>query len=790
MGMRSQVAEDLRPAVASGEVRLLLVEHSDADVELALYELREAGFRTEHTVVRNHEEFVAAYRDKKFDAVLSDSQLPGWNGLDVLREIRESGDDVPFLMLSGTLGEEAAVECIKQGVSDYVLKDHMARLPVALQRALEERVLREESRRAQQALARSEERARQQLAELELLYRMAPVCIAVLDRDLRYVRVNEALAANHRREPADFVGRTLQDVIPEAAGEAEQLYRRVFESGEPIVNLEARVKRTFEPFEERDYLASFYPLKTEEGRIDAACLMMVDITERKHAEEELRKAEARNRDLVTHSVYGICRARMDGSFLDGNPALTAMLGLAPPQPLMDLNLGRDVFRFPEQFVKLMASCRGASPVVGTEAEWRRRDGGIVAVRLHARRLALPGEPDCVELIAEDVTELRGMERQLRQAQKFEAIGQLAGGIAHDFNNVVGAILGWAELGYDQNRSNPKAAERFTRIREQADRAAGLTRELLAFARRQVLQPRPVDLNAVTSGLMSFLDRVIGKDVELKVVTSPLDQVKADPTQVEQVLMNLCLNARDAMPSGGRLVIETEMVELDDSYCRFYPYVTPGRYAVLSVSDTGIGMDAETRERIFEPFFTTKEKGKGTGMGLATVYGIVKQHGGFIHVYSEPGQGSLFRIYLPGIEGVAAESPRGKAPAPSRLEIRGTETILIAEDHESIREMARQTLLSLGYKVLSAADGEEALELCAQEAPALAVLDVVMPRLGGPATATKLLERFSGLHIVFTSGYSQDSQALAGADPNARYLQKPYSPTALGRMIRDVLDARP
>ena len=227
-------------------------------------------------------------------------------------------------------------------------------------------------------------------------------------------------------------------------------------------------------------------------------------------------------------------------------------------------------------------------------------------------------------------------------------------MAHDFNNVVGAILGWAELGLDENQGRTKASERFSRIKEQAERAAALTRELLAFSRRQVLQRQAIDLNTVTSGLISFLDKVISKNIELKLVTAPLEAVKADPTQIEQVLMNLCLNARDAMPTGGRMVVETEMVELDEPFARFYPGVTMGRYVVLSVSDTGMGMDAETRERIFEPFFTTKEKGKGTGMGLATVYGIVKQHGGFIHVYSEPGHGSLYRVYLPVLEGGVAE----------------------------------------------------------------------------------------------------------------------------------------
>jgi two-component system, cell cycle sensor histidine kinase and response regulator CckA len=398
-------------------------------------------------------------------------------------------------------------------------------------------------------------------------------------------------------------------------------------------------------------------------------------------------------------------------------------------------------------------------------------------------------PHELEVIAEDVTEFRALERQLHQAQKFDAIGQLAGGIAHDFNNVVGAILGWAELGFDQNRSQPQIAERFRRIREQAERAAALTRELLAFARRQVFQPRAVDLNEVSSGLVSFLDKVIGKHIEFKFLNTRLDPVKADPTQIEQVLMNLCLNARDAMREGGRMVIETEMVELDEAYCRFYPYVTPGRYAVLSVSDTGTGMDAATRERIFEPFFTTKERGKGTGMGLAIVYGVVKQHGGFIHVYSEPGHGSLFRVYLPTIQCAVVEGKPGTTPTSALAEMRGSETLLLAEDHESIREMARQALLGLGYRVLAASDGEEALRLCEHETPSLAILDVIMPKLTGTATAAKLAANFPGLPVLFTSGYSTDADNMPLSESNARYLQKPYSPTTLGRLVREMLNER-
>jgi two-component system cell cycle sensor histidine kinase/response regulator CckA len=506
--------------------------------------------------------------------------------------------------------------------------------------------------------------------------------------------------------------------------------------------------------------------------------------ENSRSQEALRISEERNRDLVENSAYGIFRVSADGSFLDGNPTLLRITGCSSVGDLLALNLAQDIFRFPEQYAQLTSSCRESGRVHGAEAEWRRRDGGLVTVRMNVRQLTVAGQPACLEIIAEDVTELRAVERQLRQAQKFEAVGQLAGGIAHDFNNVMGAILGWAELGFEQNRENPQVAERFTRIREQAERAAALTRELLAFARRQVLQPRAVDLNTVAGGLVSFLDKVIGKDIEFKFLNAKLDSVKADPAQIEQVLMNLCLNARDAMPQGGRLVIETEMVELDDSYCRFYPYVQTGRYAVVSVSDTGMGMDTETRERIFEPFFTTKERSKGTGMGLATAYGIVKQHGGFIHVYSEPGHGSLFRVYLPVLEGTQAE----KAPAPSLAELRGTETILIAEDHESIREMSRQALLGMGYRVLSACDGQEALELCSHETPTLAILDVIMPKLGGPATAASLLKMFPGLPVVFTSGYSADaSELLPDGAVQARHLQKPYSPTILGRLVREILD---
>jgi PAS domain S-box-containing protein len=632
---------------------------------------------------------------------------------------------------------------------------------------------------------------RRHFAEYDALYRKSPNGIAILDDALRYVRMNEAFARFFAESPEALAGRSVIETLDGLPPDFAERVRQLKERDEPLGNLSVTVRSP--AGEQRQFVAHLYslegPLKRSpdepEQTTAAVGLIMVDVTQQRRATEALRNSEARYRDVVDHSVYGICSVDGGGKANGPNPAMLRILGCSTEEEFASIDFTRDVFRFSDQQAQLFATCREQGWLQNAVTEWRRRDGGIVAIRLHLRRVDESGEGKGVAIVAEDITEVRALERQLQQAQKFEAIGQLAGGIAHDFNNVIGAIIGWAEIGAEQNRENAKAADRFLKIREQAERAASLTRELLAFARRQVLQPRAIDLNAVVRGLASFLDRVIGKDISVEVAAAPLDAVKADPTQVEQVVMNLCLNARDAMPDGGRLLVETGMVEVDESYTRYYPGVSAGRYAVLSVSDTGMGMDAETLERIFEPFFTTKDKGKGTGLGLATVYGIVKQHEGFLHVYSEPGQGSLFRIYFPAMPGGIAE--RTVSALPSVGQLRGTETILIAEDHESIREMARQTLAGLGYRVLSAADGEEALQLSEQHVPEVAVLDVIMPRLGGAATAQKLLQRFPAIKIVFTSGYSRDRDERTANLAESAYLQKPYSPTSLGRLVREMLD---
>ncbi len=386
-------------------------------------------------------------------------------------------------------------------------------------------------------------------------------------------------------------------------------------------------------------------------------------------------------------------------------------------------------------------------------------------------------------------ERKRLEQHVHQLQRFEAIGRLAGGVAHDFNNIVGAILGWAELGCDEAQPQTRLHDRFQKIREQSLRAGKLTSQLLAFGRKQLLQTRKVNLNVLVQEEMSLLRRVIGENIEIQVkAEAELRVTMADPTQVEQVIMNLCLNARDAMGGGGQLLIETKNVEIGDEYCSRHAYGKPGSYVLLSVSDTGIGMDAATVEHIFEPFFTTKELGKGTGLGLATVYGIVKQHDGFIYVYSEVGKGTTFRVYLKAHAGDHEQRETTHQERP----MRGSETILLAEDHDGLRDTAQEMLQRLGYRILVACDGRKAVELFKLNVDQidLVVMDVVMPSLNGPEAYAEMSVLRPGVQVIFTTGYTPEAASLLSLiEKGAAILQKPYSLASLSQMIRGALEPK-
>lgn len=383
-------------------------------------------------------------------------------------------------------------------------------------------------------------------------------------------------------------------------------------------------------------------------------------------------------------------------------------------------------------------------------------------------------------------ERKRLDRRVAQLQKFEAIGRLVGGISHDFNNMIGAILGWAEMGREETRPGDRSHDRFHKICEQALRAGKLTSQLLAFAGGQVLKPQKIDLNKIVQEEMNLLGKIIGEDVHVRVLLAPEWSVTAaDPTQIEQVLMNLCLNARDAMSGIGDLVIETQNVELDSKFCREHGFDRPGNYVLLSVTDAGIGIDNTAIRHVFEPFFTTKEPGKGTGLGLATVHGIVKQHDGYIFAESNKGSGTCFRVYLPDKAGEAvSETACFNAPP------RGTETILLAEDHEGLRNTAQEMLQKLGYQVIVAVDGRESLALfqANREQIDLVVMDVVMPGLSGPEAYLKMCEQQPDARVIFTAGYAPKAKELAFVmEKGASILTKPYSLISLSQMIRGTLE---
>jgi two-component system cell cycle sensor histidine kinase/response regulator CckA len=423
-----------------------------------------------------------------------------------------------------------------------------------------------------------------------------------------------------------------------------------------------------------------------------------------------------------------------------------------------------------------------------KTSWKhvRKDGKVIDAEVIAHRLEYAGRPVYL-VVAQDVGERQLLEDQLRQAQKMEAVGRLAGGVAHDFNNLLMVIKGHTELLLNTLPPGNSAARKIELIDRAADRAASLTRQLLAFSRMQVLQPRVINLNKIVDDMGKLIPRLLGEDVDLVIRTAhDLGAIRADASQMEQVIMNLAVNARDAMPDGGRLVIETSNTELDRSYANARPVVTPGPYILLAVSDTGTGMDQETQARIFEPFFTTKEQGKGTGLGLSTVYGVVKQSGGFIWVYSELGKGTSFKIYLPRVD----QPVEAAGMISSYAEVpRGTETVLLAEDEADVRELAKEFLVAAGYTVIEARNGQEALKLAAErgEEIDLLVSDLVMPGMTGQQLAALLQQQDPGLRVIFMSGYSEHAAAQAAqAGSTVRILTKPFNRMALLRTIREVL----
>lgn len=763
--------------------QLLLADDDANDAELCVRVLKQSGIPVQFEVVSAREDFARKLETRAVDIVISDYRMNGWTGMDALEIVKKTCPDVPLILVTGTLGDELAVECMKNGVTDYVLKHQLGRLPLALRRARQETMLRKAEKRAVEALRESEEHYR-------ILVESAPEAILVCDVDQhRFIDCNEKavhLYGVYRENlllhgPADFAparqadGRLSSEVAHEAIEQA-------LAGGTP--SFEYAILRP----DGREVPCEIHLIALPSAGRRLVRASVIDITGRKQAERALRESEARYRGLVNNATYGVYWEKPDGTLIYANPALVQMLGYDTAEALISTGNTQALYCDPSKRAILFEDYANRRRIDGV-AEWKRRDGRVITVRIQGRRATTSGENDeWIEVMVEDITERIALETQLLQAQKFEAIGQLAGGIAHDFNNMIGAILGWADMGLEETEDGSKLRRYFEKVRHQGERAASLTRQLLAFARRQILEPRDIAFNqSVTEGL-SLLEKVIGGNIIIRTsLGAELPLVRADPTQLEQVLMNLCINARDAMPEGGSLIVETSSVHFDGEACKLQPLAHPGDYVVLSVTDSGTGMDSATLDRIFEPFFTTKELGKGTGLGLAMIYGIVRQHGGFVNVYSELGTGSTFRVYIPASN---AKAPSLEKRADSLPVLGGTETLLLVEDHEGLRQLATETLSRLGYNVIAAADGEQALSEFGrhQDVIHLALLDLILPRLNGPEIYDRICSVRPDLPVVFATGYSADFALLQKIQQQGLpVLQKPYTARDLARKVREALD---
>jgi two-component system cell cycle sensor histidine kinase/response regulator CckA len=647
-----------------------------------------------------------------------------------------------------------------------------------LVKKLEERTI--ELEQAKDVLAESEERFR-------ATFEQAAVGIAQVGLDGRWLRVNQKLC--------DILGYTSQEMRAQTFQEityAEDLstdleHRQRLISG--AISTYSREKRYVRKDNSLIWInLTVSSVHDASGQPIYFISILEDITARKQAEEAMRLSEERYRDLFENANDIMYTLDLEGDFTSVNKKGGQLTGYEQRDffSLKILDIIAPDYRGLAQN-RISEILTDASATTVYEIEIVCKDGTRLPVEISSRAINEAGRSVGVQSIARDISERKRLEDQLRQSQKMESIGRLAGGIAHDFNNLLTAIIGYSQLVRYRLASEDPLRTDIEEIEKAGKRAAELTHQLLAFSRKQILQPKILDLNNVISNIEKMLRRLIGEDIEFRTeLAADLGQVKVDPGQIDQIIMNLAVNARDAMPQTGKLTVETENVELDESYAQNHLSVNPGRYVMLAVSDTGIGMDKETQARIFEPFFTTKESGKGTGLGLATVYGIVKQSGGHIWVYSEKGQGTTFKIYLPRIE---ESTEAEEKPASSRETFTGTETILLVEDDEMVRQLTHQILELSGYIVLEASNPAEALRLheAYKDPIHLMITDIVMPGMSGRELAQQLAQKGHQVKVLFISGYTDNAIVHHGIlDEGTHFLQKPFTPDSLTRKIREIL----
>jgi two-component system cell cycle sensor histidine kinase/response regulator CckA len=876
----------------SKNLLILQIEDNRADAELAMLELSKAGFEVSADVVDTLADVASRMAAKFYDVVLADYRLRGWAGTDALPIVRQQQANIPFILVTGALGEDTAVECVKNGVTDFVLKDHLARLPSAIRRALREKSLGEERNRALRELAESEARFRN-------LVDASPDAIFVsLEGKVSFANP-ATLTLLGARTPEEIKGRSISELVhPDDLTKIKELISTVFERGEASAPVEhtlirmdgspvvvegiaipirwqgslalevvirditerKRAEQTVLEWQKRLEMAAKaalpigfwewdlttdtrvwsgevyrqlgYPRDNFSGKgkeflyrvhpedrpqVEAAVQAVVSGLSRTYEVQvrairpdgttcwidsrgvvvhegaprvigiaidvtKLRRSEASYRSIVERAPYGIYRASSAGRFLMANPALVKMLGYDSESEVLSLDIAHDVYCNFEDRAQLVSRVIEAGEVKDAEYEWKRKDGCTITIRISVILVRKDsGDLGVFQGVVQDITERKILARQFRQAQKMEAVGRLAGGVAHDFNNLLMIFGSYAELIKQRKVDDDKVNRYADQLSKAATRGAAITRQLLAFSRQQVLEPQVLDLNNVVVELGKVLPRLLGEDVAVVTTLEPmLHPVKLDPGQLEQIIMNLAINARDAMPKGGRFEIKTRNVEANASYVAEHRPMDPGAYVRLTVIDTGMGMDAETQARIFEPFFTTKERGKGTGLGLAMVYGTVKQSGGFIWISSGVGQGTRFDIFFPPVrEAITRDSTLPAETAASG----GSETILLVEDEEALRVSTCEFLRSKGYTVLMAGDGAEAMRICQLHTGNIDLIltDIVMPGMDGVEVAKAVRARYPEIRVLYMSGYI--NRSVEGLGAGAVLLQKPFSLAVLASKVR-------
>jgi PAS domain S-box-containing protein len=796
-------------------LRVLLVEDRPSDARLLLDELRAAGFDPAAVRVETEADYLA-HLDPPPDVILCDYNLPQFDAPRALELLRATGRDVPLVIVSGSIGEETAVEAMKAGASDYLLKDRLGRLGSAVRQAVAGRHLREAERRAQAALAEQARGATVRAAVAVAVARSGEMP-AIL-QECCDTLVRDADAALARIWTVDDAGEALE--LRASAGltrDTGDAYARVPIGRHKVGQIAASRRPEWtdtlggdpwidQAFVARERLTAFagYPLLVEDRLVGVLAMfsrtpigtatfdhlaavadLIAQFVERKRAEELLRLRD-RAIQAASQGIVITDPSRPGNPIVYASPGFERLTGYSAAEAM-----GKNC-RFlqgPETDPTTVTTIReavGASRSCAVELVNYRKDGtpfwnalAVTPVRDGSAVTHFVG-------VQTDVTSRKSLEAQFQQAQKMEAVGQLAGGVAHDFNNILTVINGYADLLLTETPSADPHRESIAVVREAGERAAALTSQLLAFSRKSIVAPTVLDLNLVLDQVGRLLRRLIEENVTFTTVLAPgLSRVRADPVQLEQLILNLAVNARDAMPGGGRLTIETAEVTLEIGDPALDADCLPGRYVRLTVTDTGTGMPPEVQAKIFEPFFTTKAPGKGTGLGLATVYGIVKLAGGSIRVVSTVGRGTTFTVHLPAAAGTAAGAPAAPVPAA-----RGNETILLVEDEPAVRKLARISLEAKGYRVLEAGNGVKAL-LEADRYPGpihLLVTDVVMPEMGGRQLAETLQARRPELRILYTSGYTDDAVVRHGVSESTdRFLQKPFGPVALTAKVRAVLD---